>query len=143
MDKKRIIELLLTYSERAAVGDSKRCEERFIYTIDPDIDYMSERTANFKKIIKKALNLFNKSGVYNVEFTLGYGFYFTFDTRLFFRVCQNGFDNNNEVYTLYTYNLNIPATDIDKISKQAALKRINARIDELTAQALTEAAGIA
>lgn len=139
MDKRRIIELILTYSERATVGDSKTCTEVFIYTIDPDIDYMEERAANFKKIIKKAFNLFRKSGVYNVEFTLGYGHYFNYDSRLFFRVCQHGFDYDNEVYTLYTYDLNAPATDVDKMSKQAALKRINARIDELTALGLSEA----
>lgn len=139
MDKRRIIELILTYSERAAVGDSKNCTETLICTIDPDIDYMEERTANFKKAIKKAFNLFRKSGVYNVEFTLGYGHHLNFDSRLFFRVCQHGYDYDNEVYTLYTYDLNAPATDIDKMSKQAALKRINARIDELTALGLSEA----
>ena len=138
MDKQKVIELRLTYNERATIGSSKRVEEFLTYVIDPDIEYMSDRTTEFKKALKKCFSLFNREHVYNIEFTLGYGSFYNFDVSLFARVYQSGADYSNGVYSLYTYSLTMPTTDIEKVSKQVALKRIFAMVDELTEKALTE-----
>ena len=133
------IDLILSYSERSYIGGSKHVEERAYLLIEDDTEYMQERIETFKKQVKKAFTLFKKDGIFDLDMYFEYAGYYG-DKRRFNLVHQSLDDYNNDVFELYTYSLEVYSTDVNKVSKQAAIKAIFARIDKLVEEALQEAA---
>lgn len=133
------IDLIAVYNERSSFGGSKRVEERAYLLIEADTDCMSERIEIFKKQVKKAFALFKKDGVFDLDIAFEYGDYYGRKSR-FNLVHQSLDDFNNDVYELYTYSLEVYSTDVNKVSKQALIKSIFARIDKLVNDSLQAAA---
>lgn len=132
------IDLTITYNERSAIGATKRVTEMAYLLIETNTEYMEERVELFKKTIRRAFSLFKKSGVHSVNMEFSYGGYYDHFKPRFALIYQNCTDNENGIFEFYTYSLTMPTTDIDKVSKQVALKRIFAMVDKLTEKALAE-----
>lgn len=118
MDKD--VGLEIRYREKGIVS-TKRAEEN-AWMIVEDHPWLSERKDIFEKQIKKAVAVFNRKTVYDVEVSLYRSSHGGINERQLALLCRECGDEENDVYTLYKYDGT--ATDKIKVSKAKAIKEL-------------------
>lgn len=118
MDKD--VGLEIRYREKGIVS-TKRAEEN-AWMIVEDHPWLSERQDIFEKQIKKAVAVFNRKTVYDVEVSLYRSSHGGINERQLALLCRECGDEENDVYTLYKYDGT--ATDKIKVSKAKAIKEL-------------------
>lgn len=124
------IKMEIRYQEKGYIS-SKRVEEtQYLFLdISRDPQLISEYQDSFEKDIKKAMSLFSKQSLYNVEITF-YSCTSFYNESRYALVCRESADIENDVYTLYKYD-NV-ATDKAKVSKTKLIKDLIATEREQT-----------
>lgn len=123
------VSLVLRYKERGFIG-TKTAEENVWCLLDDDATYMANRQQEFEAQIKKAIAVFSKKNVYDVELTLYENINGGIEEKRLALLTREVNDRQNDVYTLYTYFSMpcrpLPETDINKVSKEKALSKLSA-----------------
>lgn len=118
MDKD--VGLEIRYKEKGIVS-TKSAEEN-AWMIVEDHPWLSERQDIFEKQIKKAVAVFNRKTVYDVEVSLYRSSHGGINERQLALLCRECGDEENDVYTLYKYDGT--TTDRMKVSKAKAIKEL-------------------
>ena len=118
MDKD--VGLEIRYQEKGIVS-TKSAEEN-AWMIVEDHPWLSERQDIFEKQIKKAVAVFNRKTVYDVEVSLYRSSHGGINERQLALLCRECGDEENDVYTLYKYDGT--TTDRMKVSKAKAIKEL-------------------
>ena len=114
------VSLVIRYQERGFVS-AKRVEE-MIWLFVEDCEYLSDRQDTFENQIKKAISVFNKKSVYDVEVTLYRSAHAGINENRLALVHREAGDVDNDVYTFYKYDG--ATTDIVKVSKAKVIKEL-------------------
>ena len=116
------IRMEIRYQERGIVG-SKRCEETQILFLDinRDMETIREYQDSFEKSIRKAINLFSRDKLWNVEITF-YKCRSFYSEERYALVHREAADVENDVFTFYRYGNN--QTDKQKVSKAMLIKTL-------------------
>ena len=112
--------LEIRYKEKGIVS-TKSAEEN-AWMIVEDHPWLSERQDIFEKQIKKAVAVFNRKTVYDVEVSLYRSSHGGINERQLALLCRECGDEENDVYTLYKYDGT--TTDRMKVSKAKAIKEL-------------------
>lgn len=118
MDKD--VGLRIRYKEKGFVS-SKLAEENTWLLVD-ESEWLSDRQDTFEKLIKKAVSVFNKQKVYDVEISLYRSAHGGLNENRLALLCRECGDEENDVYTLFKYDGT--ATDKIKVSKAKAIKEL-------------------
>ena len=116
------VSLVIRYEERGFVS-IKHAEEN-VWLIVEDVEWMSERQDTFESQIKKAVAVFGKKNVHNVEMTLYENANGGIEEKRLALLVRETGDEENDIYTLYSYNTKLPQTLINKVSKAKALNEL-------------------
>ncbi len=116
------IKMECRYQERGNVG-IKRCEETNYLFLDVsrDIESIKSNQANLEKDIKKAIGLFAKEKIWDLEITF-YSCNSFYSEERYALIHRDATDRDNDTYALYKYG--ICGTDIQKVSKAKLIKEI-------------------
>ncbi len=116
------IKMEIRYQEHGIVG-TKRCEETVFLFLDikRELETIREYQQSFEKNIRKAINLFSRDRLWNIEITF-YKCTSFYDEERYALVCREASDSENDVFTFYRYGTN--QTDKQKVSKAMLLKTL-------------------